>query len=421
MKNIKSLIFLLFTTILTGNAQSIEKIVKDKASSTCDCIEKIEYIDSKADFEVKVKSCVALSEKDSTRIFKQTTFHEYDKLLQAKLFEDCDAIQTKLDQLRQSYNTTNMDSLYSAEKQYKQIEKNIMGSYSLSFGHRSPEGSPTLFLYKENKYVIASFGEVQMGTWRVIKEKYLHLTPNKAKKPFNVYGRYNPNIGDSTHTSFLGDRFRYNTLITYGETTKNPVNLSPIFNKDANCFSFPYIHKTSGKPNQISLAFNQNYEESPDQKVMLTTYKNPNNFNDFIIFEYTRDQNKMPIRVLIDGNKLIFRESQVTEKSPLPKAGSEDDTFLKEMSTINNTPEAIYYNFGYKQFKSEEINSKSYKYNKKLNNYVYRGKVPPTYEEDTSDYHNFLQVNKYEMLQDVTQQQKQFTIAKKSIIYTVCD
>ncbi|MCL5246224.1 hypothetical protein M4I21_10425 [Cellulophaga sp. 20_2_10] len=421
MKNIKSLIFLLLTTILTVNAQSIEKIVSDKASSTCDCIEKIEYIDSKADFEVKVKSCAALSAKDSTKVFRQTTFHEYDKLLQSKLFEDCNAIEIKLAKLRKNYLTTNMDSLYSAEKQYKDIEENLIGAYNLSFGSRSPEGSPTLFLYHQNKYVITSFGEIQMGTWRVVKEKYLHLNPNKTKYPFNVYGRYNPSIGDTTKTSFLGDRFSYRTLITYNETSKNPINLTPIFNKDANCFDFPYVHKTTSVPKQISLALNQSYEESADQKITLYNFKNTTNFNDFIVFEHTRAENKMPIRVLIDGNKLVFRESQVTEKSSLPKVGSEDDTFLKEMSTINNTPETIYYNFGYKQFKSEEINSKNYSYNKKLNNFIYREKVPPSYEKNVSAYDNFLQVNKYIMLQDVTQQQKEFKIDKKSIIYTVCD
>lgn len=421
MKNIKLLILLLFTTVFASKAQSIEEFISNKASATCNCIENIDYIDSQADFELKLKSCAALSAKDSTRVLKQTTFNEYDNLLQSKLFENCTAIETKLTKLRESYLITNMESLYNTEKQYKNIEEGLLGSYGLSFGNRSPEGSPTLFLYHNNKYVIVSFGEVQTGTWRVVKEKYLHLNPNKTKYPFSVYGRYNPSIGDSTKTSFLGDRFSYRTLITYNKTTKSPVNLTPIFNKDANCFDFPYIHKTASVPQQISLAFNQSYEESEDQKITLYSFKNTTNFNDFIIFEYTRAKNKMPIRVLIDGNKLVFGKRQITEKSALPKPGSENDSFIKEMSAINFTPKTIYYNFGYKEFKSEEINSKSYKYNKKLNNYKYKGKVPRTYEEESSDYHNFLQVNKYEMLQDVTQQQKQFKIDKKSIIYTVCD
>lgn len=421
MKNIILVTLFLFITILKGNAQSIEEIVNDKASATCNCIEKIEYIDSQADFEIKLKSCAALSTKDSTKVIKQTTFKEYDKLLQSKLFENCNAIETKLTKLRESYLITNMDSLYNTEKQYKNIEEDLLGSYGLSFGNRSPEGSPTLFLYHNNRYVIASFGEVQTGTWRVVKEKYLHLNPNKAKYPFSVYGRYNPCIGDSTKTSFLGDRFSYRTLITYSKTNESPVNLTPIFNKDANCFDFPYVHKTTSVPQQISLAFNQFYETSENQETTLYNFKNTTNFNDFIIFEYTKAENKMPIRVLIDGNKLVFGEHQITQKSPLPKPGSENDNFIKKMSAINFTPKTIYYNFGYKEFKSEEINSKSYKYNKKLNNYIYKGKVPPTYEEETSDYHNFLQVNKYVMLQDVTTQQKQYKIDPKSIIYTVCD
>ena len=408
MKNIGLLLFTLLTTVFTNNAQTIEKLVEDNTAKSCKCMKKIDIVTSKLDLENKVYSCSRLSKNDSIAILKITTFKEYEKFVLSKLPADCDGLEAKLEQLRQSYTSTYTDD---TEEKYENVEKKIIGSYDLSFGHKSPEGSPTLILYNQNEYVIETFDALQVGTWQVVKGKYLHLFPNKSKSPLTIYGRHNPNIGDSTYTSFLGDRFSDKTLITYEQTTKKPINLSPIFNKDANCFSFPYIHKTSGKPDQISLAYNQNYEEFTEQEVTLYTFKNSKSFNDFIIFEHTRNINGMPADILIGDNKLIFDEDSIAIKYSSSGENTTEDTNSR----------FIYYNSGYKIFKSELINSKQYSYNKKDNNYLYDKNLETTYEPDISDYHNYYQVNKYEKLQDLTKEQKQFTIAKKSIIYTVCD
>ncbi|MCL5246225.1 hypothetical protein M4I21_10430 [Cellulophaga sp. 20_2_10] len=411
MKNIALLLFTLLITVCTSKAQTIEKLAENNIAKSCKCIKKIDRVTSKLDFENKIYSCSVLRKNDSIALLKITTFKEYEKFHLSKLPADCDGLEAKLEQLRQSYITTNTNSLDATQTKYETIEKSIIGSYDLSFGKKSPEGSSTLILYNQNEYVIESFDALQVGTWQVVQGKYLHLFPNKSKSPLTIYGRHNPNIGDSTYTSFLGDRFSYKTLITYKEPSKSPISLSPIFNKDANCFNFPYIHKTSGKPDQISLAYNQNYEESENQEITLYTFKNSKNFNDFIIFEHTRNLDGMPADILIGDNKLIFDEDSIAVKYSSHEENTVDATNSR----------FIFYNSGYKIFKSELINSKQYNYNKKDNNYLYDKSLETTYEPDISDYHNYYQVNKYEKLQDLTKEQKQFTIAKKSIIYTVCD
>jgi len=374
-------------------AQTIEQLVEKNKSATCNCIKEINHI---------VNEDV------------------YRRKLESALNNSCPVIETKIQTLIEDHRNSLLNYRYDLEKPYKEVEEKVIGGYSLAFGHHSPEGNPKLFLYPGNRYAIISFGDAQSGTWRVVKEKYLHLIPNKSKYPFTVYGRHNPKIKGSTKTSFLGDDFSYNTLIHYGELEEKPL-LSPIFNEDANCFDFPYKETINTVYDKISLAYNPYYGYDQDIEIDIHTFNNATKFNDFIIFEHTKMNNRSKTSVITIGDgTLIFSENQITSKSSLKNISEENDLFLKKIMAEKKIPPAVYFNAGYNGFNKDEIISDQYTYNENLNTYVHIYDCTGSdCEED--DYHNPSQVNKYELLEEVTTQAKQFTIAEKSVIYMVCD
>jgi len=417
----KKIIFtLLFITIGISHisAQALEKIVKKNQPIICNCINGIETIESEEDLEIKFQNCMKVSEKDSLQLQKNGTLDFYQEKIQEALEVNCPNIERKIYSLLEDYKTYISNYRYDLEPPYKEIEKKVIGAYSLGFGHHSPEGNPKLFIYPENRYAIVSFGEVQAGSWRVVKEKYLHLIPNKAEYPFTVYGRYNPKIKDSTKTSFLGDDFSYHTLINYGEPDKKPL-LTPIFNIDANCFDFPYKKTMSKVHNKISLAYNNSYLENDE--IYLHTFDNTKRFNDFVVFEHTRKNDRSnTVIITIGDNALIFGEDQVTPKSSLNDLSEDDHAFIKKIIAVRETSSFVYYNPGYQNFDHNEITSEVYTFDEKLNTYVSKYDCTGSdCEED--NYHNYSRINKYELLGDITTTKKKYDIAEKSVIYTVCD
>ncbi|PKH50734.1 hypothetical protein CXF68_08535 [Tenacibaculum sp. Bg11-29] len=404
------------------HSQTIESIIKNNATKTCDCIEKLEYIDSEVDLEIKFNKCSSLTKKDSIEIIQKVSLNKYKELFHSMLSKSCTAIATKIKGLENNYSLNTQNPLYTKSKNHKEAEKKVVGKYSLSFGSHNPSGGAQLYIYHQNKYAIISFGEIQVGTWKVVHKKYLHLIPNKKKHLFSVYGRYNAEIGDSTKTFFKGDNFSYRTLIKYGDTNEKTQNLIPIFNKNANCFKFPYLGKIKNTYNSISLAYNNNYKEQEEQEVIIYTYKNKQKFNDFIIYEYIKTNNTRQTRVIIDNDKLIFRKNRITEKKPLPDETNEDGKLLKKLtlSILKKTPKYVYYNVGCKKYDSKIVNSELYNFNTELNSYISIGKCLKGCP-NKNDYDYFMRINKYELLEDVTQQKKQFHIRNKSIVYNACD
>ncbi len=419
MKKIILTIVCLVIGISYIEAQTIEQLVEKNKSTVCNCINAVDHIDNLEDLEVKFQNCLNPNKIDSLQLQKNGRLDVYREQLETALSDNCEIIEEKSQVLIDNYITNLANYKYDLEKPYKEVEEKVIGVYSLGFGHHSPEGSPKLFIYPKNRYAIVSFGEVQSGTWRVVKEKYLHLIPDKSKYPFTVYGRHNAKIKDSTKTSFLGDDFSYRTLIHYGELKEKPM-LTPIFNIDANCFDFPFKRTVDKVYNKISLAYNRSDGFQENQELDIQLFNNDKKFNDFVIFEHTRKNNRSTtIVVTIDDDTLIFERGQITSKSSLENISDDDNEILINIMKVKEMPPFVYRNPGYRSFSEEEINSNSYSYDKELNTYVSIYECRNDCLED--DYHNYTYVNKYELLNDITTNTIQFEIAEKSFIYTVCD
>ncbi|WP_027419622.1 hypothetical protein [Crocinitomix catalasitica] len=409
---------LLFQSVIY--AQSTAELLKVKTIEGCDCFTQIDYIDNKADFEIKFEDCTALTKKEAAQIEKKGSVDEFKKQLQAALSDNCPAFASKLYSLRNSYSIGIPDSIYNAEPKCKSVEEEIIGQYSLSFGNHSPEGGARLYVLPDYKYMIVAFGELQVGSWKILKEKYLHFIPKKMEYPFHVYGRFNPAIGDSTITSFLGDDFSYRTLIHYGLVKDSQPNLIPIFNEEANCFDFPYLGSIAGKYDEIALAYQKRYEYDENEPIDIYSFKNVNKFNDFVVLEYTDMEVLRTERVNIQGDQLIFGLNKVTKRYPLPEVNSEDALFINEYTKRQVVLPELYYNAMYRSFDKNQVNSELYEFDEKLNSFIYINGEGIEFSE-SEEYTNYLVVNKYELLDNVSKQTKRYSIAEASIIYTVCE
>lgn len=311
------------------------------------------------------------------------------------------------------------EPIYDIAAHDTDITKRLVGQYSFSFGSRSPEGSATLALLDNHKYVMASFGTVLVGDWRVVKDQYLHLLPYRTAHPFLVFGRRNVDLAADTKVMFDGDDFGYDTLIHYGALNTDTPTLTPIFNKDANCFSSPYETKSSGTYDTVSLAFNPDYQNQGDSAIDIYSFDNSKRFNDLIVLNLNELASQSPIKAVIDGDELVFEQGR-TKRHPLPKATSEDAQFYKEVTDTKPLPKTLYYNLAGRSWDSQAIHKQAYTFDKSLNAYVSNTKCETDCLAD-DDYHNADTLYRYQALETITQQQSTFQIAEQSAVYSVCE
>ncbi len=422
---IKKIIPLILIVFIQGSvyAQTIDQIVKKNGIATCNCFEKTGYIDSEAHFELKLDSCHILSKEDSLKVERLGSINDYESALYDYFRTHCDAYKTKRDTLLQSYADEN-NTLFSIEDSLSANNKKIMGEYSLAFGHSSPEGGARLYILEDNKFAIGYFGGAQIGHWKIVKGQFLHLIPLRPKYPFAIYGRHNPNIKDSTKIVFKRFGRSPHSFIHLGKLDQ-VTHLTPVYNKDYNCSSYPSKTIVEGIHEEISLAYKIWYGEEKSNELELFSFQNPKAYNDFVVYGYIDNYKLKPLRVIIDGDKLIFGKNEYTTRRPFED--DESESLIKEISGAYNefTTISKYYNLGYKEFDEETILSEIYTYNSRDNTYIssyYDCKTEEgkdCYKAD--DYDNVKVVNKYDVLQNISTSKKKYMIHDESLIYSVCE
>lgn len=156
----------------------------------------------------------------------------------------------------------------------------IAGSYYQSSGN--PEGGTSFIVSPNNHFVVAYFGGVQKGTWKLLENDTYEFKYHSEPK-FVLYGRQNPKLKDSVAISFAVDRSRGIAFRINGN--KNDT-FTPMFNKGANCFSYPYIHKQTEKLTSLD-AFSPDYANYRDGKLDdlpgFYNFEITDTYNDFII------------------------------------------------------------------------------------------------------------------------------------------
>lgn len=442
MRNIKHIVIFIFSMLsatFSLYAQSVDELVKNKAKETCNCIAALGYLDSRGDYEIKVDACKALNKKELKTIGLKTNLEKFNELLDVELSKNCKAIKKKFNEMQMNTYLGISDSIYKLEKQNLALEKKVVGYY----------GSIRLLIGSDNKYVSSDGHELKKGTWRIYKGKYLHLNQDKYKQPFMIYGRHNLAIGDSTKTNFAS-KFKggFGMYIHYGKPQGKLAKFRPILNLNYNCLKFPNVATVAKKHNEISIAYgyditNLNSKNIDRNSLQTYTFQNPENYNEFVIYETTKIHNSFSKRYVISDGKLILERDEIFKKNTIPPPNTNEyyDYLFEELPKKTEYPTAVYYNLYSKGFNAAAaiLNSKFYTYNSTLNEFNFNVDLLDEYHElyeshkydddypkvslgyKPDEYEYALKVFEYQPLESITTQVQQIEKSEKSMIYRACD
>ncbi len=144
----------------------------------------------------------------------------------------------------------------------------IVGIYNL--GSSSPEGGSHLLVFKDNSFAITYFGGIQTGKWEKKGENKYMFIPHTKETVFELYGRHNNLIANSTKIAFNGFE-NSQTFIQLRNNADEEYNMQQVFNNNANCFSYPYVHTFKTVAKSISLlSVGYMQENNP-----ILTFENP--------------------------------------------------------------------------------------------------------------------------------------------------
>ena len=156
----------------------------------------------------------------------------------------------------------------------------ITGSYYQSSGN--PEGGTTTIVLPNNTFVVGYFGGMRKGTWKLIKNDAYKFTYHVEPK-FVLYGRHNSKLKDSVAISMSIDGNKGVSVRFNGSSSDA---FTPVFNKGANCFDYPYIYKQKEKLNSLE-AFAPDYSNYLEGKLGdlpgFYSFKIEEDYNEFIL------------------------------------------------------------------------------------------------------------------------------------------
>jgi len=219
--------------------------------------------------------------------------------------------------------------------------KDIIGIYSLP--SNNPEGGQSIAVFPDHTFSSVYFGGILKGSWR-IKNNTVHFTI-RAEPQIALYGRKLELLKDTIQLGFSGDFSRkanVNLNMIEGNTMR------PIFNKDANCKSYPYIYKTTKGLKKISVAVRNQTEGKYSEKFdnfNLFIFDVPEDYNDLLVInlpsQYTT-KNSFIVNY-INGGLCFSLDDKPSRKRSLEIAFKEDLYFCKKVSTLKLLPEILEY------------------------------------------------------------------------------
>ena len=209
-------------------------------------------------------------------------------------------------------------------------DEELVGTYNLP--NSNPEGGQSVIINIDGTFATFFFGGALKGTW---KRKENNIQFKVKKKPkYALYGRKSERLKDSTRIEFSG--FEQNPSFVNLEAF-NKKEFLRVFNENANCFAYPYIHKTTTALSKIAFAQYHNREKLFD----IYTFDISEIYNDFMVISlsstYTRDLSFTAI--FKDGALYFDRNSKPAKKGP--QLSGEDAEFLKEFMTQEFFPDTM--------------------------------------------------------------------------------
>ncbi len=302
-----------------------------------------------------------------------------------------------------------------------QNKNDISGTYSL--GSTSPEGGSHLIVLENGYYAIMYFGGMQTGKWELTKDTIYRFSPTIKENTFEFLGRHNKDLKDHTKIFFNGFE-NSETFIQLRTSKEEEYSMQQVFNTDANCFSFPYVHTFNTKANTISLMFDS-YGEG---RCPIITFKNPEGYNDFVAtFIEVEPSEARPFFASFKDDTLYFDDYD-SQRTPLEE-DDEEIEFIKNMIDKETNRDTIYLNPFYNMFggpDSEEEDQDIHEhhvFNEQKNAFIDAEYYVEGEEHIKSDesFHNMSIIYAYKSLKEFSKESIKFKIDENPIFQVNCD
>jgi len=238
-------------------------------------------------------------------------------------------------------------SLFGSACKPAKSEPDISGEYATGSGG-DPQGSTTLFVMPDHRFVVVFFGGAAVGTWE-IKDSTALFKPEVKQAGFNVYGKHNSKLGDSIRVFFDGFDTAGGAAIGFDASGKD---VKQVFNDSPNCPEYPYIGRFASRPAKIILAarpVDQGGSIIAGADWQVYTCDNASQYNDFVAkYEIAHAHEQPQDFSATIKNRTLFFDGKESEKKPLSDAKGE----LREIKQLLNTavdPETVLYNPYFKE------------------------------------------------------------------------
>ncbi|WBV55414.1 hypothetical protein PFY10_14375 [Chryseobacterium daecheongense] len=302
---------------------------------------------------------------------------------------------------------------------FSTAQTKVSGSYHVDSGNPD-DGGYNWILLENHRFVMATFGQVILGTWSMDNDNLISFIPSTPKYPFDVYGRYD---AGQKGTKVMFDNFERDTKIYMGNSEQG---IQPVLNDDANCFSYPMVKEFGSNFKDIILSVAL-FDQAKDLHYVAENKR----YNNFIVMYYSSALRQKPFTAKFKEGRLYFRN----ENRPSSLRKDLQPAELKEMETFINggvsgfSKESIISNLAYnieaygpgERSMQEDFDEESYlnyNYNYDASKEVYTAKHPQGASED-DEYHNLDTMYKYHRM-ELKPQQKSYKKIEKSIFNITC-
>jgi len=225
------------------------------------------------------------------------------------------------------------------------IKDSIVGSYHIPSGN--PEGSAELVAYSDNRFIIVFFGGMINGEWK-LKDSTVHFIPDSEPDSFILYGRKTTTLKDSARIIFQNFENDNSKYVNFESSHKDSVpNMQQVFNDHANCFSYPYLYKSTEAIQKLRFTTKQDYwDKSTEYDVYI--FDNTNAYNDFVAISNPKNFEKEPFNAIYKNGGLLFggllfNRDEVSIKKDLSELDEEEDIFLKNFANLKSIGDIMYY------------------------------------------------------------------------------
>ena len=277
-----------------------------------------------------------------------------------------------------------------------------------------------LYIYEDGTFLAGGMNSVVFGTVE-FEGDVINLIKHRPKYKFALYGRKeNSRVYGNT---IMFEGFEDNGLVNLLENNNPPTLVQRVFNKNANCFDWPFFYDNGEDCKTIYFA-----DESDKQ---LYKFELPKDYRDFVAFRFNFEDDpnlNEPIVATVskDFNSISFYGSdKKINKKPLTQEALEAKKMVFSMNE-RAYPEGKYYycNPAYNIFEEQGIDISQYE------EFGYKGEgafhlkgseAYPKGERFENDYHDNAIIYRYEKIDPKIVEKTKYSIKEKSIFISECE